>query len=323
MGYLRLWRHKQIIPGVRLNISKSGPSVSFGPRGMHATFGRRGRRMTAGIPGTGVFYTSYSRKHARQAARTYANPNSREAVAAPLAMRATHTEPMLPRNKIILGICLIWLPPVGLILLLVGLTQRNKPLWIARDLVHKARQQPQQSEQLLEQAAAVLPNSPEVLAPLAEYFYSASRWAEAAPTFDHYLQMAPTDWLALGHCGMAYLNAGNYDLAVARIVALREHAPLQPDSHASASAHLALAFLHKGDAGQALAITKAEPLRQRMLGDGGQQCLFVRGISQYQAGHHADAISDLDRLYAMSPMFGGLVETKAAMAAGTYSLDKS
>ena len=57
-----------------------------------------------------------------------------------------------------------------------------------------------------------------------------------------------------------------------------------------------------------------------MLGDGAQQCLFVRGISQYQAGHHADAISDLDRLYAMSPMFGGLVETKAAMQGGTYTL---
>lgn len=274
--------------------------------------------MTAGIPGSGVFYTTYSRNHARHAARSYANPG--RTVATSTAIRATHTEPMLPRNKIILGICLIWLVPIGLPLLIVGLVQRNQPLWIARSLVHKARQYPHQAEQFLEQAASVQPNSPEVLAPLAEYLYSVSRWAESAQTYDHYLQAAPADWIALAHCGMAYLNAGNYDMTITRIVALRENAPLQPDSHASASAHLALAFLHKEDADQALAITKAEPLRQRMLGDGGQQCLFVRAISQYQAGHHADAVSDLDRLYAMNPMFGGLTEAKAAMVAGTYAL---
>jgi tetratricopeptide (TPR) repeat protein len=227
---------------------------------------------------------------------------------------------MLPRNKIILGICLIWLPPVGLILLFVGLMQRNKPVWIARALVRKARQYPQQAEQFLEQAATVQPNSPEVLAPLAEYFYSVGRWPEAAQTFDSYLAMAPTDWIALGHCGMAYLNAGNYDMAVKRIVALREKAPLQPDSHASASAHLALAFLHKGDSGQAVAIAKQENLRARVLGDGGQQCLYVRGVAQYMAGSHAVAIADLDRLYAMSPSFDGLVEAKSAMQAGTFVL---
>jgi Protein of unknown function (DUF4236) len=154
MGYVRLWRHKQIIPGIRLNVSKSGPSLSFGPRGMHYTVGRRGRRMTAGIPGTGVYYTSYSRSHARHAGRTYAN--AAHATAAPAAMRASHSEPMLPKGKIILGICLVWLPPVGLIIVLVGLSQRNKPFWVARDLVARARKNPQQAEQLLEKAAAVL-----------------------------------------------------------------------------------------------------------------------------------------------------------------------
>ena len=318
MGYVRLWRHKQIIPGVRLNISKSGPSVSFGPRGLHATFGSRGRRMTAGIPGTGVFYTSYSRSHARQAARTRSSPSTAVAAATPIV--ASHSEPMLPRTKIILGICLIWLVPVGLPLLIVGLVQRKKPLWIARSLVHQARQYPQQAEQLLDQAAAIQTDNPEVLAPLAEYLFGVGRWSEAAQTYDHYLQMAPADWVALVYCGMAYLNAGNYDAAVSRIVALRENAPLQPDSHASASAHLALAFLHKGDAGQAEAIAKGENLRARVLGDGGQQCLYVRAIAQYLAGSHAAAIADLDRLYAVDPMFGGLAEAKAAMQAGTYLL---
>jgi tetratricopeptide (TPR) repeat protein len=319
MGYVRLWRHKQLVPGIRLNVSKSGPSLSFGPRGLHYTVGRRGRRMTAGIPGTGVFYTSYSRNHARQAARVQVSP-TRFAGTPSTTVAVSHKEPMLPRNKIILGICLIWLPPVGLIILLVGLAQRHKPLWVARTLVADARRKPEQAAALLQQAATVLPNSPEVLAPLAEYQFSQSDWTQAAQTFDQYLQMAPTDWVALAHCGMAYLNAGNYDAAISHFVKLRETAPLAPDSHASASAHLAMAFLHKGDAGQAEAIAKAENLRQRVLGGGGQQCLFVRALAQYQAGQHSAAIADLDRLYAMNPMFGDVTRTKAAMQAGTYTL---
>jgi hypothetical protein len=57
MGW-RLWRRVRIAPGVTLNVGKSGPtSVSFGPRGLKLTAGRRGRRITAGLPGTGLFYT--------------------------------------------------------------------------------------------------------------------------------------------------------------------------------------------------------------------------------------------------------------------------
>lgn len=51
------------MPGLRLNVSRSGPSLSFGVRGAHVTVGRRGVTRTVGLPGTGIFYTSRSRKH--------------------------------------------------------------------------------------------------------------------------------------------------------------------------------------------------------------------------------------------------------------------
>lgn len=57
MGF-RFWRRVRIVPGVTLNLSKSGGSVSFGPRGSKLTVGPRGRRATVGIPGTGLFYTT-------------------------------------------------------------------------------------------------------------------------------------------------------------------------------------------------------------------------------------------------------------------------
>jgi hypothetical protein len=58
MGF-RFRRTMQIVPGLRLNFSRSGPSVSFGPRGLHYTVGMKGTRATIGIPGSGLSWTSY------------------------------------------------------------------------------------------------------------------------------------------------------------------------------------------------------------------------------------------------------------------------
>ncbi|MDQ7086337.1 MAG: DUF4236 domain-containing protein [Acidobacteriota bacterium] len=53
----RFWRRIKIAPGVTLNLSKSGGSLSFGVRGAKFTIGPRGGRATVGIPGTGLFFT--------------------------------------------------------------------------------------------------------------------------------------------------------------------------------------------------------------------------------------------------------------------------
>jgi hypothetical protein len=62
-SHWRLFRRKTVLPGLRVNLSKSGPSFSVGVRGAHVTFGRRGVTRTVGIPGSGVFYTSRSGHH--------------------------------------------------------------------------------------------------------------------------------------------------------------------------------------------------------------------------------------------------------------------
>ncbi len=54
----RFWRRIRIAPGVTLNLRKTGGSLSFGVRGAHFTVGPHGKRITAGIPGTGLFYTT-------------------------------------------------------------------------------------------------------------------------------------------------------------------------------------------------------------------------------------------------------------------------
>jgi hypothetical protein len=51
------WRKSvKILPGVRLNFSKSGVSTSLGPRGASVSVGRRGVHANVGLPGTGLSY---------------------------------------------------------------------------------------------------------------------------------------------------------------------------------------------------------------------------------------------------------------------------
>lgn len=53
----RFFRRIRIAPGISLNLSKGGLSVSAGPPGAKFTVGTKGTRATIGLPGTGLFYT--------------------------------------------------------------------------------------------------------------------------------------------------------------------------------------------------------------------------------------------------------------------------
>jgi len=63
LGNFRFYRRVNLFPGLSLNLSRSGPSVTVGMRGTHLTLGPRGISRTIGIPGTGVYYTSRSGYH--------------------------------------------------------------------------------------------------------------------------------------------------------------------------------------------------------------------------------------------------------------------
>jgi uncharacterized protein DUF4236 len=54
---LRFQRRLSVIPGLRVNLSKSGASLSIGHRGAWYTVGPRGRRVSLGLPGTGIYWT--------------------------------------------------------------------------------------------------------------------------------------------------------------------------------------------------------------------------------------------------------------------------
>jgi hypothetical protein len=57
MGF-RFQKRISILPGLRINLSKTGASASIGPRGADLNIGRGGITTNAGLPGTGLSYRS-------------------------------------------------------------------------------------------------------------------------------------------------------------------------------------------------------------------------------------------------------------------------
>jgi hypothetical protein len=60
---LRFYRRVHLCPGLSVNLSHSGPSLTLGIRGAHVTLGGDSITKTVGLPGTGIFYTSRQGTH--------------------------------------------------------------------------------------------------------------------------------------------------------------------------------------------------------------------------------------------------------------------
>lgn len=56
MGYFRFRKSFSVLPGVHVNLSKSGVSTSLGGKGATLNVGHGQRTVTLGVPGTGLSY---------------------------------------------------------------------------------------------------------------------------------------------------------------------------------------------------------------------------------------------------------------------------
>jgi hypothetical protein len=60
---VRFRRTFTLFPGVKVNVSKGGMSITVGRKGFHLNFSRRGVKQTVGLPGSGISQTSYLYKN--------------------------------------------------------------------------------------------------------------------------------------------------------------------------------------------------------------------------------------------------------------------
>lgn len=64
---LRFRKSVKVLPGVRLNFSRSGVSTSIGGKGATLNVSKKGARTTVGLPGTGISYVGRRRAWGRRA----------------------------------------------------------------------------------------------------------------------------------------------------------------------------------------------------------------------------------------------------------------
>jgi hypothetical protein len=57
MGTWRFRKRINIMPGVSINLSKTGVSTTLGVKGLHSNISKRGVRTTVSAPGTGLSYS--------------------------------------------------------------------------------------------------------------------------------------------------------------------------------------------------------------------------------------------------------------------------
>ena len=56
---VRIRKTFTLFPGVKVNLSKGGMSISVGRKGFTLNFSKHGVRQTTGLPGSGISHTSY------------------------------------------------------------------------------------------------------------------------------------------------------------------------------------------------------------------------------------------------------------------------
>src|SRR5438105_3068356 len=80
MGWRRrFWYSRKLFPGIRINLSKSGPSITLGPRGAKVTLGHGKLRETVGIPHTGLWWARiHSLNSPEQGSRAAASSDTAE-----------------------------------------------------------------------------------------------------------------------------------------------------------------------------------------------------------------------------------------------------
>ena len=82
MGF-RFQKRIKVLPGITLNLSGKGISTSIGTTGARGTYGHGKRRVTTGIPGSGLSHTSVtSTKTSKQTqpATLYATPVTKQSL---------------------------------------------------------------------------------------------------------------------------------------------------------------------------------------------------------------------------------------------------
>lgn len=72
---IRFQRQFTLFPGVKVNLSKTGMSITIGGKGFHLNFSKRGVMQTTNLPGKGLSHRSYIFKNDRDEGKETSEPD--------------------------------------------------------------------------------------------------------------------------------------------------------------------------------------------------------------------------------------------------------
>lgn len=121
MGF-RFQKRIKIIPGVTVNLSKSGLSTSVGTTGARVTLGHGKTRTTVGLPGSGISHTSIT-----SSARPI-NPGSAMEVAPSISNKKTSYLSMVlsVAGKVLVAASLVGVALIGIVLAFSGKSSKRR-----------------------------------------------------------------------------------------------------------------------------------------------------------------------------------------------------
>jgi tetratricopeptide (TPR) repeat protein len=200
--------------------------------------------------------------------------------------------------------------------------RRTRPVWKAQRLINQAtRVGEPEAVAVLYQALEIDPDGKKTLKACGDWFYDHACWLDAGEVYAGYLD-AVADLDTESRYVRSLVNAGRLDDALPRLEHLRQLPFLEDESRATVISMLAAVYVMKGDVSQASALIGTASLQKHQLGLGLQQCLYMRAVCRYLLGQRRTAIPDLDRLYAVSPAYPRVGETKSEMLAGAYCFEQ-
>lgn len=88
---VRIRKSFNLFPGVKVNMSKGGMSISVGRKGFHLNFSKRGVRQTVGLPGSGISESSYVFKNKEENKTEKEERSAEDPEAKPKAKRTRRT----------------------------------------------------------------------------------------------------------------------------------------------------------------------------------------------------------------------------------------
>jgi len=324
MGW-RLRRSFKLLPGLKLNVSKSGLGLSAGVKGLHVGVGPRGTYTSMGIPGTGIYRIDYAGKRSTKSSR--AKSDMSDGTRALLTILGP--KPYTPWKSRPKGIGWpVFFLCLALIMALTGRDALFAAVIIAIPciyliVVRKDSPKPwkdlQHGKQLLQQS--LYAEAADVLDSVIRSFYAD----KSTPAHDSGVEEA------VYYAGVAYAGIGSYEKAVnylervnptatlgSRLVyaqvligvgrvddAIKVLQELSGDDaeNTVAITLLGKAFAEKGDHQTAIEVFKRGHLRQQQMDDAMANLRYAYARSLEAIGQTKQAVTEFKKILAYDATF--------------------